>query len=106
MVNGFQSNLGPITKLKGVTLSSREILRDDPVAKETFEQMMMILKFFRPTFDNLLFAIFAVGSQSVLTYATSHGLICGWDLRSSKLAWKLENDPAHGNVKLCLIEKA
>lgn len=45
-----------------------------------------------------LFETFLLGSQSVLTYATSHGLICGWDLRSSKLAWKLENDPSHGNV--------
>ena len=43
--------------------------------------------------------LFSLGSQSVLTYATSHGLICGWDLRSSKLAWKLENDPAHGKIK-------
>ena len=66
----------------------------------------MIVKFFRPTFGNLLFGLFAAGSQSLLTYATSHGLICGWDLRSSKLAWKLENDPAHGNDKLCLFEKA
>ena len=40
---------------------------------------------------------YLLGSQSVLTYATSHGLICGLDLRSSKLAWKLENDPSHGN---------
>ena len=47
-----------------------------------------------------LFKTFFLGSQSVLTYATSHGLICGWDLRSSKLAWKLENDPSHGNVNV------
>lgn len=44
-----------------------------------------------------------LGSQSVLTYATSHGLICGWDLRSSKLAWKLENDPSHGNVNVIIF---
>ena len=48
----------------------------------------------------VVFLFFFLGSQSVLTYATSHGLICGWDLRSSKLAWKLENDPAHGNVNV------
>lgn len=39
----------------------------------------------------------------MLTYATSHGLICGWDLRSSKLAWKLENDPCHGNVNVIIF---
>lgn len=50
-------------------------------------------------FTSFWLLYFFVGSQSVLTYATSHGLICGWDLRSSKLAWKLENDPAYGNVK-------
>lgn len=62
----------------------------------------MILQFFRLTF-HFLFVVFSLGSQSVLTYATSHGLICGWDLRSSKLAWKLENDPAHGNVKFNMV---
>lgn len=50
-----------------------------------------------------LFKTFFLGSQSVLTYATSHGLICGWDLRSSKLAWKLENDPSHGNVNVIIF---
>ena len=50
-----------------------------------------------------LFETFLLGSQSVLTYATSHGLICGWDLRSSKLAWKLENDPSHGNVNVIIF---
>lgn len=47
---------------------------------------------------------FETGSQSVLTYATSHGLICGWDLRSSKLAWKLENDPAHGVITSFVVD--
>lgn len=50
-------------------------------------------------FTSFWLLYFFVGSQSVLTYATSHGLICGWDLRLSKLAWKLENDPSYGNVK-------
>lgn len=47
---------------------------------------------------------FETGSQSVLTYATSHGLICGWDLRSSKLAWKLENDPSHGVITSFVVD--
>jgi len=47
---------------------------------------------------------FETGSQAVLTYATSHGLICGWDLRSSKLAWKLENDPAYGVITSFVVD--
>lgn len=47
---------------------------------------------------------FETGSQSVLTYATSHGLICGWDLRSSKLAWKLENNPSHGVITSFVVD--
>jgi len=34
--------------------------------------------------------------QHVVTYTTVHGLIIGWDLRASKVAWKLENNPKHG----------
>jgi len=36
------------------------------------------------------------GLQHVITYATVHGLIIGWDLRTSKIAWKLKNNPKHG----------
>lgn len=49
-------------------------------------------------------AQFETGSQSVLTYATSHGLVCGLDLRSSKLAWKLENDPSHGVITSFIVD--
>lgn len=39
-----------------------------------------------------------IGSQNIITYATVHGLLIGWDLRSQKVAWKLKNDPKHGTV--------
>ena len=45
---------------------------------------------------------FPSGSQSILTYATSHGLICGLDLRTSQMAWKLENELSHGNINFAL----
>eukprot|EP00794_Sanderia_malayensis_P015350 gene15350-16926_t len=40
------------------------------------------------------------GSQSIISYATVFGYICGWDLRmpASKLAWKFKN-----NIQLGLI---
>ncbi|EDO39636.1 predicted protein [Nematostella vectensis] len=49
-------------------------------------------------------AHFDTGSQSVLTYATSHGLICGWDLRSGAMAWKLANNPAHGLITSFVVD--
>lgn len=36
------------------------------------------------------------GSQMVLVYATAHGSLVGWDLRSPKLAWKVNNDIKQG----------
>lgn len=36
------------------------------------------------------------GSQMVLVYATVHGSLVGWDLRSPKLAWKVNNDIKQG----------
>ncbi|KAK2556549.1 Phosphoinositide 3-kinase regulatory subunit 4 [Acropora cervicornis] len=41
---------------------------------------------------------------SILSYATSHGLICGLDLRSSQLAWKLENEPSHGVITTFAVD--
>ncbi|ELT97398.1 hypothetical protein CAPTEDRAFT_159025 [Capitella teleta] len=41
---------------------------------------------------------FDTGSQNVITYATVHGFLVGWDLRSQKVAWKLNNDPKHGLI--------
>ena len=42
---------------------------------------------------------FDTGSRNVLMYATVHGCIVGWDLRSpSKEVWKLQNDPKHGLI--------
>lgn len=34
------------------------------------------------------------GIQSIITYATVHGYMCGWDLRQpkEKYAWKFQND--------------
>lgn len=36
------------------------------------------------------------GSQMVLVYTTVYGSIIGWDLRSPKLAWKVNNDIKQG----------
>lgn len=36
------------------------------------------------------------GSQMVLVYATVYGSIIGWDLRTPKLAWKVNNDIKQG----------
>lgn len=36
------------------------------------------------------------GSQMVLVYATVYGSVVGWDLRSPKLAWKVNNDIKQG----------
>lgn len=36
------------------------------------------------------------GSQMVLVYATVYGSLIGWDLRSPKLAWKVNNDIKQG----------
>lgn len=39
------------------------------------------------------------GSQNVLTYATTHGLLVGWDLRSpARHVWTLHNDPNDGLI--------
>ncbi|KAK3748325.1 hypothetical protein QZH41_018306 [Actinostola sp. cb2023] len=49
-------------------------------------------------------AHFDTGSQSVLTYATSHGFVCGWDLRSANMAWKLVNDPSKGLITSFVVD--
>ncbi|XP_031568622.1 phosphoinositide 3-kinase regulatory subunit 4-like [Actinia tenebrosa] len=49
-------------------------------------------------------AHFDTGSQSVLTYATSNGYVCGWDLRSASMAWKLENDASRGLVTSFVVD--
>lgn len=36
------------------------------------------------------------GSQMVLVYTTVYGSIVGWDLRSPKIAWKVNNDLKQG----------
>lgn len=36
------------------------------------------------------------GSQMILVYTTVYGSIIGWDLRSPKLAWKVNNDIKQG----------
>jgi len=36
------------------------------------------------------------GSQTVLVFTTVYGSIIGWDLRSPKLAWKVNNDIKQG----------
>ncbi|CAH1773990.1 unnamed protein product [Owenia fusiformis] len=38
------------------------------------------------------------GSQSILVYATVHGHLIGWDLRSNEVAWNLCNDPKKGLI--------
>ena len=40
---------------------------------------------------------FDTGAQSVLAYATVHGLLVGWDLRAPKVAWQLKNDSKLGS---------
>ncbi|KAI0213059.1 Phosphoinositide 3-kinase regulatory subunit 4 [Lamellibrachia satsuma] len=38
------------------------------------------------------------GSQNVLVYATVHGTIIGWDLRTPRDIWTLHDDPKHGLI--------
>ncbi|KAK2148717.1 hypothetical protein LSH36_486g02011 [Paralvinella palmiformis] len=41
---------------------------------------------------------FDTGSQNVVCYTTVYGYIVGWDLRTPKLSWKLQNDPKQGLI--------
>ena len=42
---------------------------------------------------------FDQGSQNVLVYATAHGYVIGWDLRSpAREVWRFKNHPRHGLV--------
>lgn len=43
---------------------------------------------------------FDAGPQTILVYATVFGSIVGWDLRSPGTAWKLENHPKNGKIKV------
>ena len=45
--------------------------------------------------------LFLSGSESIISYATVYGYICGWDLRlpSDKFAWKFKNDIRLGMSK-------
>ncbi|XP_047134081.1 phosphoinositide 3-kinase regulatory subunit 4 isoform X1 [Hydra vulgaris] len=46
------------------------------------------------------------GSQWIITYATVHGYMCGWDLRlpKDKYAWKLKNDLTLGLITSYVID--
>lgn len=50
--------------------------------------------FFIPQLCLMFFFSFNSGIQSIITYATVHGYMCGWDLRQpkEKYAWKFQND--------------
>ncbi|KAJ3210567.1 Serine/threonine-protein kinase [Dinochytrium kinnereticum] len=43
--------------------------------------------------------------ESILTYATSHGKICGLDLRSMKLAWSFDSPPQHGSISSFTMDR-
>lgn len=42
------------------------------------------------------------GSQMVLVYTTVYGSVIGWDLRSPKMAWKVNNDIKQGEYRVVL----
>ncbi|XP_055329970.1 phosphoinositide 3-kinase regulatory subunit 4-like isoform X2 [Paramacrobiotus metropolitanus] len=39
------------------------------------------------------------GSQNIITFCTSMGAVCGWDLRTPNFVWKLDSDLRHGMLK-------
>ena len=58
---------------------------------EMFKKTIFLKKIFKH--KDYVFEMFP-GSQWIITYATVHGYMCGWDLRQpkEKYAWKLKND--------------
>lgn len=77
-----------------------DVIRIEQSSQQPSSRTPLFMKKVDPKEEGMVvdMAKFETGSQSVLTYATSHGLINGLDLRSTKLAWKLENEPSHGVI--------
>ncbi|KAL8601723.1 hypothetical protein ACOMHN_033899 [Nucella lapillus] len=50
-------------------------------------------------------AYFDTGAQSILTFATVHGYIVGWDLRCREPAWVLKHDTRMGVITALAVHK-
>lgn len=50
-------------------------------------------------------AYFDTGAQSILTFATVHGYIVGWDLRCKEPAWVLKHDTRMGVITALAVHK-
>ena len=66
-------------------------------------QLLMDLKVDPASYGTIVeMASFTAGGQDVICFATTRGKLCGLDLRSNQIVWKLTNEAKYGGyAEMC-----